>query len=168
MPNSIIAYQQIICLYISISLYVWQLLNLLVSKPSHVANQPLSCHAYVNSSIFLSNTYSIFMSPQNTQGFQLSSRTYVHENLVFGDEDVTILPLFKEFCPQNSSTYILKQNTDFLIFVFIFYLSRCFLNTPISPNNLNLQRFRFSNLLVFRIHNIYIFVNHQFFYTFHL
>ena len=163
MPNSIIAYQLIICLYISIS---WQLLNLLVSKPSYTTSQSLSCHAYVNSSIFFSNTYSTIKSPKSTQGFQSQSYIHVRENLVFGDENVTILPHFKEFCPQNSSTCILKQHTDILILVFIFYLSRCFL--IISPNNLNRRKFRFSNISDFRIHNIYTFVNYQILYTFHL
>ena len=46
--------------------------------------------------------------------------------------------------------------------------SRCFLNIVISPNNLNHRKSMFSKLFNFIIHDIYWFVNHQIFYTFHL
>ena len=57
MLNSIYFYHcMLVDTYISISLYVWQLSNLLVSKPSYITCHSLSCHAYVNFNAFLSNT----------------------------------------------------------------------------------------------------------------
>ena len=119
MPNSIIAYQLIICLYIYISLYEWQLLNLLVSKPN-VANQPLSCHAHVNSSIFFSNTYSIFMSPQSTQGFQSSSHTYVHGKPSFRGRGYHNFPPLQKIL--SSKFIYLYPQTKYRFSCFCFYL----------------------------------------------
>ena len=150
-------------------MHVWHSSPLIVSfKHNHITSHPLTCYAYVNSSTFLPNICSTIISPKEYLGFPIIITHTCTWKPIFGDEDVTILPLFNEFCPQNSSTCILKQNTDILILIFIFYSSRCFLNIIISPNNLNHRKFMFSKLFNFIIHNIYRFVNHQIFYTFHL